>query len=336
LPPADNDWLIWILKGGRGSGKTISGAEWVWEQSFKYPYIGIAAATFGDGRDYCIEGQLGMEPSFHEYIEKLCVVFDECARVLKPTGTCWVNLGDTYGTRSGSGVRKGKQATNRGTQYNKGWQEKGKAGVIGMEKCLLQIPARFAIAMCDRGWILRNTIIWQKPNAMPQSVKDRFTVDFEYLFFFVKSQSYFFKQQLDPYTAPLNRWGGPKTKASEHKKGDGYAVLEREDRERRPNPEGRNKRCVWSISTKPCKDAHFATFPPELVETPIKAGCPPGGTVLDPFCGSGTTGIVARNLGRKFIGIELNPAYIEIAEKRMAQQTIDWVDYDDDDPIHDL
>src|SRR3990167_1694825 len=115
-------------------------------------------------RDYYIEGQLGMEPSFHEYIEKLCVVFDECARVLKPTGTCWVNLGDTYGTGSGSGVRKGKQATNRGTQYNEGWQKKGKVGVIGMEKCLLQIPARVAIAMCDRGWILRNTIIWQKPN----------------------------------------------------------------------------------------------------------------------------------------------------------------------------
>lgn len=331
-------------------------------------------------RDYCIEGQIGLEPSFQEYIEKLCAVFDECARVLKPTGTCWVNLGDTYGTGSGAGVRKGMQATNRGTQYNRAWEQKGKNGVRGMEKSLLQIPARFAIAMTERGWILRNTIIWHKPNAMPHSVKDRFTADFEYLFFFAKNQRYFFEQQLDPYTAPLNRWGGPKTKATEHKKGDGYAVLEHEDRDRRPNPEGRNKRCVWSISTKPCKDAHFATFPPELIETPIKAGCPEAvcakcgtprfpiykntmkqhsigatsgaywktrnfkgdntvrnmsrkvgytdcgcnagwraGIVLDPFIGSGTTAVTAQNLGRDFIGIELNPEYVQIAERRLAE-----------------
>ena len=168
--------------------------------------------------------------------------------------------------------------------------------------------------MTERGWILRNTIIWHKPNAMPQSVKDRFTMDFEYLFFFTKSQKYCFRQQLDSYTAPLNRWGGPKTKSGEHRKGDEYAVLEREDRARRPNQEGKNKRCVWSINTKPCKDAHFATFPSELVETPIKAGCPKGGIVLDPFMGSGMTGVVAKKLGCDFIGIELNPAYIEIAQ----------------------
>lgn len=269
-------------------------------------------------RDYGIAEQIGLEGYFQDYIAKLCDIFDEAKRILKPTGTCWVNLGDTYGTRSGNGVRKGKQATNRGTQYNRGWQENGKAGVKGMEKCLLQIPSRFAIAMTERGWILRNTIIWHKPNAMPQSVKDRFTMDFEYLFFFTKSQKYCFRQQLDSYTAPLNRWGGPKTKSGEHRKGDEYAVLEREDRARRPNQEGKNKRCVWSINTKPCKDAHFATFPSELVETPIKAGCPKGGIVLDPFMGSGTTGVVAKKLGCDFIGIELNPAYIEIAQKRIA------------------
>jgi len=341
-------------------------------------------------RDYCIAGQIGLEPDFRDYIKKLCEVFDEAKRVLKPAGTCWVNIGETYGTGSGSGIRKGMQATNRGTQYNKGWQEYGKAGVPGMEKSLLQIPARFAIAMTDRGWILRNTIIWHKPNAMPQSVKDRFTMDFEYLFFFTKTPRYFFEQQLDPYTEPLNRWGGPKTKAGERVKGDQYAVQEREDREHRPNPKGRNKRSVWTISTRPCQEAHFATFPEELAKTPIKAGCPEficsvcgqprvklfkkiligrdesntkydtknsaagrlaqkrqayramglenppapefigysncgcdaefiPGIVLDPFIGSGTTAVVARNLDRNFIGIELNPEYVAIAERRIAE-----------------
>lgn len=247
-------------------------------------------------RDYSVDRQIGLEPDFRQYVEKLCEVFDEVKRVLKSSGTCWVNLGDTYGTGSGAGVRIGKQATNRGTQYNRKWQEKGKAGVKGMEKCLLQIPARFAIAMCDRGWILRNEIIWHKPNAMPQSVKDRFTVDFEKIFFFVKSRSYLFETQYDPYTKLLNHLDG-----------------------NRPVAVGRNKRCIWSINTRPQKDAHFATFPPALVETPIKAGCTEGGIVLDPFIGSGTTAEVAHLLGRNFIGIELNPDYVIIANKRLGR-----------------
>lgn len=271
-------------------------------------------------RDYEVTGQIGVEPGFQEYIEKLCRIFDEIKRVLKPTGTCWVNMGDTYGTGSGSGVRTGKQATNRGTQYNRGWQEKGKAGVKGMGKCLLQIPNRFAISMCERGWILRNEVIWHKPNAMPQSVKDRFTVDFEKLFFFVKSQSYRFETQFEPYTKPLNRWGGTRLIAngtSEWDKGTGQKNYR--SRNMRPNDAGRNKRCVWSINTHPQKDSHFATFPPALVEIPIKAGCLEGGVVLDPFIGSGTTAVVARSLGRIYIGIDLNPAYVAIAKKRLGR-----------------
>lgn len=277
-------------------------------------------------RDYSIEGQIGLESAFQQYIEKLCEVFDEIKRVLKSSGTCWVNMGDTYGTGSGSGVRIGKQATNRGTQYNRGWQEKGKAGVKGMGKCLLQIPSRFAIAMCERGWILRNEIIWHKPNAMPQSVKDRFTVDFEKLYFFTKSQKYFFEQQFDKanydgrkdtlmkgsakYNQPVIPGQKPHTMALR-----GHERWQKDDR----GNYVRNKRCMWTINTRPFKGAHFATFPAGLVETPIKAGCPEGGIVLDPFIGSGTTAVVAQNLGRDFIGIELNPEYIAIAEKRIAE-----------------
>jgi len=271
-------------------------------------------------RDYRVDRQIGLETTFQQYIEKLCEIFDEAKRVLKPAGTCWINMGDTYGTGSGSGVRTGKQATNRGTHYNCGWQEKGKAGVNGMEKCLLQIPARFAIAMCDRGWILRNEIIWHKPNAMPQSVKDRFTVDFEKLFFFVKSRTYSFEKQYDPYTKPLNRWSGTRLDATGKSKWDeGTGQKNYRNRNMRPNISGRNKRCVWSINTRPQKDSHFATFPPALVEIPIRAGCPEGGIVLDPFIGSGTTAVVACSLGRSFVGIDLNPAYVAIANKRLGR-----------------
>lgn len=279
-------------------------------------------ATYSNYCEKCNawKGVLGQEPNPDQYIKNLCAIFDEVKRALKETGTCWVNMGDTYGTGSGSGVRTGKQATNRGTQYNRGWQEKGKAGVKGMEKCLLQIPARFAIAMCERGWILRNEIVWHKPNAMPQSVKDRFTADFEKLFFFVKSRNYSFEKQYDPYTKPLNRWGGTQLDAAGKSKWDeGTGQKNYRDRSMRPNIAGRNKRCVWSINTRPQKDAHFATFPPALVETPIRAGCPEGGIVLDPFIGSGTTAAVARSLGRSFVGIELNPTYVAIANKRLGR-----------------
>lgn len=268
------------------------------------PYWGL--------RDYGVDGQIGQEEDYGNYLQHLMFVFDEIQRVLKDTGTLWVNLDDTYGTGSGSGIRKGKQSTNRGTQTNKNWQKKGKTAVKGYEKSLLMIPARFAICMIERGWILRNEIIWHKPNTMPESVKDRFTVDFEKLLFFVKNQRYLFNRQTENSIDETNSRPKKRGFAGKNNGKSGYSF-------RYPTTQ-RNKRCVWTIPTKPFPQAHFAVYPENLLITPILAGSPKGGVVLDPFMGSGTTAVVARKLGRNYIGIELNPSYVEIAEKRLSQQ----------------
>jgi len=153
---------------------------------------------------------------------------------------------------------------------------------------------------------------------MPSSAKDRFTVDFEKIFFFVKNKKYWFNQQFEPYTEPMNRWGGEKLVASGESSWDnGTGQTTYRDRDMRPNPEGRNKRAVWSVNTKPYSGAHFATFPEKLIEPMVLAGCPEGGVVLDPFFGSGTTGVVAIRNRRNYIGIELNPEYIKLANDRI-------------------
>lgn len=278
-------------------------------------------------RDYKQPGQLGLEPTFQEYINKLIEIFNEVKRVLKRTGSCWVNLGDTYNP----------------------------------EKSLCLIPQRFQIQMVDQGWICRNTVIWYKPNCMPSSAKDRFTVDFEYLFFFTKNQKYYFDTQYEPlnpdtlresrYTVNLterkdqetrqglNKWK-PRKEYEENNVQSPLSIKKRivnkvyfggnkypgqegipatySGNEWEPNGLGRIKRAVWRISPQPFSEAHFAVFPEKLVETPIKATCPVEGTVLDPFLGSGTTALVALKNARNFIGIELNPDYITIANKRLA------------------
>jgi len=274
-------------------------------------------------RDYGVDGQLGLEPTFQEYINKLCNIFDEVKRVLRKDGTCWVNIGDTYwggGNNRGSSEENlsAKQFSNRGArgQCSRDWDKSFKP------KCLLQIPSRFSIEMCNRGWILRNTIIWHKPNCMPSSVKDRFTVDFEYVFFFVKSKKYWFETQYEPHSTKE----GPLRNKNKESSNKGYPDGDRFSQGLRTGygKEGRNKRTVWKINTKPFKEAHFAVFPEELVETPIKAGCPKGGTVLDCFCGSGTSGVVAQRQEKDFIGIELNPEYIEIAKNRLDKGKSIW------------
>ena len=265
-------------------------------------------------RDYGVDGQLGLEPTFQEYITKLCDIFDEVKRVLKKEGTCWVNISDTY-----SGNKEGK-TDNKVSDYLKKTTINlhKKIGSVP-NKSLCCIPDRFKIEMINRGWICRNEIIWHKPNCMPSSVKDRFTVDFEKVFFFVKSKKYYFKTQYEPYTKPMNRWGGDKLKVNGESTWDnGTGQDTYRDRNMRPNEQGRNKRCVWSINTKPHKEAHFATYPEALIEPMIDAGCPVGGVVLDPFFGSGTTGVVAIKQGKNYIGVELNPEYIKIAEKRIG------------------
>ena len=185
-------------------------------------------------------------------------------------------------------------------------------------KSLIMIPSRFAIEMINRGWILRNELIWHKPNSMPSSASDRYTVDFEKMFFFTKKSKYYFKQQFEPLK-PLNRWGGPIVNVPEKTKVEGdnpYAVSYRE-RTLQPNKEGKNKRAVWSVNTTTFMGAHFAVYPPELIESPIDAGCPEGGVVLDPFFGSGTTAEVAMQQDKNWVGIDLNPEYVDISKKRL-------------------
>ena len=273
-------------------------------------------------RDYGVEGQLGLEPTFEEYIDKLCTIFDEVKRVLKKEGTCWVNLGDTYSMTS---VRGGDKPFGDGVGANKHY-EKGSISFKREKqtiqpKSLIQIPSHFAIEMCNRGWILRNEIIWHKPSCMPSSATDRFTVDFEKIFFFTKSKKYYFEQQKEPQQPSESSLQRYKSTPRKERKNTEPMVKDF-PHENFILSQGRNKRCVWSINTKSYKDAHFATYPPKLIETPIKAGCPEGGIVLDIFMGSGTTGRVAKDLGRNFIGLELNPEYCKLADKRLAQQNL--------------
>lgn len=275
-------------------------------------------------RDYGVEEQLGLEPTFQEYISKLCDIFDEVKRVLKTTGTCFVNLGDTY-AGSGNGQTSNWEANWTNKTLNKSTHKSAK-GVKNKtnipDKCLCQIPARFGIEMTNRGWILRNEVIWAKPNCMPSSVKDRFTVDFEKIFFFTKNKKYWFEMQYEPTVEPYSEKRAKRPETSKMKapylneKTAGnftYNLLQ---------PQGRNKRCVWKICLKPYLEAHFAVYPKELCETPIKAGCPKNGIVLDPFAGSCTTAEVARKLGRSYVMIELNPEYIKLGKKRLAQQNL--------------
>ncbi len=354
-------------------------------------------------RDVCykcgakrVDKQLGLEPTSDQYISSICDIFDKVKRVLRDDGTCWVNIGDTYMNNS-SYSEKGRQGYGN-----------DKIGMINKSdsniktKSLTMIPMRFAIEMVNRGWILRNTIIWHKPNAMPCSVKDRFTVDFEYIFFFSKKKKYYFETQYDKLQTNENRPHGAvrqreynynskyegihfekKVRQGMHKdrgnnyiekrdlqpqkdfvnklrenfnvedlvsKGlkrttvehwfrydeNGFSYPTKEEWENvgtdmfpellnvryeldeiKSSSNGKNKRTTWSLNPKPYSEAPFAVYPEELSETPIKAGCPVGGIVLDPFFGAGTTGLVALKQNKKFLGIELNKEYNEIDEKRM-------------------
>ena len=274
---------------------------------------GIGSIVWSDGWS----GQLGLEPTREEFIAHLCMIFDECRRVLKPSGTLWVNLGDSYS-------KPYKYNRRQDPKWYK--RTKNNACLMDMQvdesrhripsKSLCNIPNKFADEMILRGWVLRNEIIWYKPACIPSSVHDRFTVDFEKMFFFTKAQRYYFEQQFEPYApASLVRYKTPMTlngKGKEYRRISGRpkGMIE-------PDSRGRNMRCVWRVPYEPSHEAHYAMYPSRLVETPIKAGCPEEGLVLDPFMGSGTTAVVARRLGRHYIGFEPNPEYVAICEKRL-------------------
>ena len=298
-------------------------------------------------RDYGVAGQIGLEETPEAFIDQLVAVFRQLRRALKPQGTLWVNMGDSY-AGSGRGAGDTKRSSQKQRSNAGSWTGDAHKAFKGGEvkpKDLIGIPWMLAFALRADGWYLRQDIIWHKPNPMPESVTDRCTKSHEYIFLFSKSPRYYF--DAEAIKEPATGWNGSKFEdgknlinhpnvgkirqrkpagwdtgkgghGSFHRSGRGEAI---EYHEIAPEASTtRNKRSVWTVPPQPFKEAHFATFPENLIVPCILAGCPAGGLVLDPFNGSGTTRIVANKLGRNAIGFELNPKYIEIENRRRAQE----------------
>lgn len=303
------------------------------------PYFGL--------RDYGNEAQIGLEPTIDEYVSKLVAVFAEVRRVLKDDGTLWLNLGDSYAASSNTGGTASIQGTAKRVGAMNNHSRSIPQGL--KPKDLIGIPWRVAFALQADGWYLRQDIIWAKPNPMPESVRDRCTKSHEYVFMLAKSQRYHYDQAAisEPaiysgvagqdetgFKNPIN-FSGKHAKNPEITGGcktvgrasgrvytnDAFTNPQSEPRGTKSNFGDfatRNKRSVWTVATKPYPCAHFATFPPDLIRPCVMAGAPSGGVVLDPFGGSGTTGMVALQEGRKYIGIELNPEYQKLAVDRIT------------------
>lgn len=273
-------------------------------------------------RDYGIDGQIGLEETPKEYIDKLVEVFREVKRVLRPDGTLWLNIADSYAGSTKAGKWREGSARADGSVRGDGQSRRNRNGIGAVEGCkpkdLIGIPWMLAFALRADGWYLRQDIIWNKPNAMPESVRDRCTKSHEHIFLLTKQPRYYFDYEAIKEPAAMK--GNSKSFRGGGRSFYNSAEATRESHGNMKNETGtRNKRDVWTIATHPFKEAHFATFPEKLVEPCILAGCPEGGTVLDPFTGSGTTGVVAKKHGRNFIGIELNPEYREMAIKRINE-----------------
>lgn len=294
------------------------------------PYYGL--------RNYGADGQIGLEDSPAAYVQRLVEIFREAYRVLRDDGTLWLNLGDSYarGTVGRKDAASGKVSTGSAREgratglHSNNAQLKGLGGfrASGQAKNLLGIPWRVAFGLQDDGWILRTEIIWSKPACMPESVKDRPTRSHEYIFMFAKARHYYF--DMESFREPAVKGDAGKVRGSigspsQHsaRRKQDEAGLSRytgfnERWEAKPQADKRNRRTVWEVPTVPTKHEHFAAFPPALIAPIIQAACPAGGVVLDPFMGSGTTGMVARTYGADFVGIEINPAYAELARQRIA------------------
>lgn len=312
----------------------------------------ITSPPYWQLRDYGYNGQWGMEPTFQEYLEHLWQMMDEIYRVLKPNGTVWINLGDTYARTGGNSIGK-KQPNALLGNTQKGIRGGNCHGVEGIKnKCLLLIPHRFAIGCIERGWIMRNDIIWAKRNGMPESCTDRFSKKHEYFFFMVKSEKYHFDLDsirdsiksisIERYKYKFtgqegghsNNFKGdkshliPKTKIKfGGQKGDGNESGIYSGNEWQPRQDGKNPGTIsdfWDIPTKPSSNEHYASYNDDLIRKPILAGCPEGGLIYDPFMGTGSTAQAAIRASRNFIGSEMSEKYIEICNKRLEpliQQT---------------
>ena len=285
------------------------------------PYYGL--------RDYGIDGQIGLEESPEEYVNTMVKVFREVWRVLKPTGSVWLNLGDSYyNYRPGNGAKYPKQSVSNTRQDLPTNSSKRANKLEGLkEKDLVGIPWKVAFALQADGWYLRSDIIWSKPNPMPESVHDRPTKAHEYIFLLTNSPKYYYDaddiREITGKEASWDNYGGKGM--IDHPTGPGRKQIDltmgTSQKKAMPyisHPNGRNKRSVWTINTQPYSEAHFATFPEKLIEPCILAGCPEDGVVLDPFVGSGTTAAVAQKHGRKSVGVDLNKEYLDIAIKRIT------------------
>ncbi len=284
----------------------------------------ITSPPYWQLRDYGFSEQWGLEPTYQEYLEHLWNLFEVLKNKLTEDGTCWINLGDSYNSHTAyaktcGGITKKRLESDPNSISTIPQRQSQKTAP---DKCLLLIPHRFAIGMIDRGWILRNDIIWAKPNGMPESVTDRFSKKHEFIFFFTKSKKYYFDldgvrvEQIDKngLTRNSSKWGS-KLKSIGKTTGTGS----------NGNPNGKNPGDVsdfWAITTKPGSANHYASYNSQLIDKPIIAGCPKSGVILDPFAGTGTTLIRAMQLERDAIGFEGNKEYCDLANKNLEPYLI--------------
>lgn len=292
------------------------------------PYYGL--------RDYGVDGQVGLEDTPQQYVERLVSIFREVRRVLRKDGTCWLNLGDSW-TGGGSYAPDAPSNQNGGSLSSRSVGQAGgrTSGAVRLveglpAKNLLMIPARVAIALQDDGWYLRDEIVWHKPNPMPASVTDRTTRAHEMVYLLTKAPRYWYDAAA--IAEPSTYAGkvvtlGEKSLSKGQAKGANVAASGNGNASAVTVNDTRNRRSVWTVPTLPTSEAHFATFPPDLIRPMILAGCPEGGIVYDPFLGSGTTAFVAETLGRRWIGNELNPDYLPIILKRLEKHggAMEWL-----------
>lgn len=284
------------------------------------PYFGL--------RDYGAAEQIGAEPTPELYVTALARVFHEAQRVLKGSGTLWLVMGDSYssGRRAASNLASWASVNGRGGAHRVREAQRGRHGAADLPpKNLMGMPWRVAFALQDDGWILRNEIVWVKPNPMPESVKDRFSCTHESIFVFSKSRRYWFDLDalriphlMRPQRRPSGRPADVTPRLGQPRQS--WSTSARDEVGVDGNPAGRNPGDVWTIPTKPFPAAHFAVFPPEIPRRAIRAGCRPGHTVLDMFSGSGTTGLAAAELGHRYVGIDINADYLELSLRTRLEQ----------------